>query len=269
MTGPTLVWLDCETTRLDESRRPWEVAAIIRQPGHRDVEYHWFVDILDIDLTHANPVSLDIGRFWERHPQARWVTRTGDRVHLVHDVPGILPEPDGVYRESLMLTEVAELTAGQAVICGSNPAFDTGTLAPRMAHWDIEPGWHYHPEDVPGMARGWLLAQGCAAPRKSDEIARACGLDPDWYDRHTALGDCRLFRDLHRIVSQPPKRPPGGFWPVGGRQARQWRTCAGCGDDIWPNEMVYPADASGDTSDAAGVQCAVCEAQTVQAGMGW
>lgn len=58
------------------------------------------------------------------------------------------------------------------------------------------------------------------------------------------------------------RRRPIGGWPDGGRVTDRARTCAACGDEIWIGEHVYPADASGDTSDAAGVQCGVCEVQT-------
>lgn len=262
MTDPTLVHLDVESTALHLQRRAWEVGAIVDRPGEEPTEHRWFVDIFDLDLFGgADPESLRIGGFWDRHPQAAWV-KVNDE-HQVFIVPGALRQvpTDQTVREHELMRPLADLFRDRAVICGSNPAFDQYTLEPRMLAHNIKPGWHYHPEDVPGLARGWLRAQGLLAPRKSDEIARACGLDPDWYDRHTALGDCRLFRDLHRVVSQPPKRPPGGSWPVGGRPARRWRTCAGCGDDIWPNELVYPADASGDTSDTAGVRCAVCQVQ--------
>lgn len=265
MTEPTLVHLDVESTALHARRRAWEVAAIVDRPGEEPTEHHWFVDIFDLDLADADVVSLNIGRFWDRHPQAAWVKVNDIGQAYIRPDAMTRPPIDRTVREHELVPALAELFHDRAIICGSNPAFDQYTLEPRMLAHNTPPAWHYHPEDVPGLARGWLAAQGLPAPRKSDEIARACGLDPDWYERHTALGDCRLFRDLHRIVTQPPKRPPAGGWPIGGRPARRWRTCASCGDDIWPNELVYPADASGDTSEAAGVQCAVCEAQSLAA----
>ncbi|MCX5066625.1 hypothetical protein OOJ91_12125 [Micromonospora lupini] len=262
----TKVHADLETTAVHSQRRAWEAGAIVSRPGQEDTEHHWIVDVRDLDLHNADPVSLDIGGFWQRHPQASLVDgEHGGPIRL--RVGEWAPHPD-VVRESVMLRGVADLVRDKAVICGSNPAFDQYTLEPRMLVHGIAPGWYYHPCDVPERAKGWLAAQGLPAPDRTDDVVRACGLDPAWYARHTAVGDCRLFRDLYRIVTRPPKRPPGGFWPVGGRPARRRRTCAGCGDDIWPNELVYPADASGDTSDTAGVQCAVCESQSIQAGMG-
>lgn len=203
LTDPTIAWLDCETTALHRRRRAWETAAIVRPPGQPDTEHHWFVDVRDLDLSYADPVSLRMGGFWERHPQARFVEESGGKVRLTPEALYQVRPVEGVFGEREMLAAVAELTAGKAVIAGSNPAFDQYTLAPRMEWHAITPDWHYHPEDVPGVARGWLLAQGIPAPRKSDEIARACGLDLDAYGRHTALGDCRLFRDLYDLVARP------------------------------------------------------------------
>lgn len=203
LTDPTIAYTDVETTALHRRRRAWETAAIVRPPGQPDTEHHWFVDVRDLDLSYADPVSLRIGGFWDRHPQARWVEESGGKVRLTPEAPYQLSD-EGVVREQVMLAAVAALTAGKAVIAGSNPAFDQYTLSPRMEWHGITLDWHYHPEDVPGVARGWLRAQGLPAPRKSDEVARACGINPDDYDRHTALGDCRLFRDLHDLVDRPP-----------------------------------------------------------------
>jgi hypothetical protein len=67
----------------------------------------------------------------------------------------------------------------------------------------ICPSWHYHIEDVPTLALGWLYGTGKPIPevRKSDAISLAAGVDPTKYDRHTALGDCRWIRDLFDAVT--------------------------------------------------------------------
>lgn len=210
MTTKPLVHLDVESTALHLQRRAWEVGAIRDRPGEDTTEHHWFVDIFDLDLLTADPESLRIGGFWDRHPQAAWV-KVDDRGQVFirpeawHQIP-----TDRTVREHEMLPLLADLVRDKAIICGSNPAFDQYTLGPRMLANNITPGWYYHPCDVPERAKGWLAAQGRPVPERTDDVVRACGLDPDAYERHTALGDCRLFRDLHRVVSEPPKRPPGG-----------------------------------------------------------
>jgi DNA polymerase III epsilon subunit-like protein len=69
----------------------------------------------------------------------------------------------------------------------------------------ILPSWHYHPIDVPSLAEGWLRGRGRPLPDqlKSDELCRAIGVDPDKYARHTALGDCELFRAVYETLILP------------------------------------------------------------------
>lgn len=211
MTTRSRVWLDCETTGLHDDRRAYEVGLIRRRPGRPDDELAWFIDIEDCDMASAEPIALEVGRFWQRHPQAHLVPLVGKLADVTPELPDT-PPSEPVFREREVLQVVAELTAGKAYIMGSNPAFDTQTLAARMAVYGITPDWHYHPIDVPDRAAGWLAGQGRPVPanekgdEKSDLIAKACGVDPALYARHEALGDCRLFRDLWDAIQ---KRPHG------------------------------------------------------------
>ncbi len=193
MSERTRVWLDTETTSLTYDRRAWEIAMIVRRPGERDSEpWQWFIHPADLDLPNADPDSLRIGGFWERHPNADFLAYGGS--------PDEAPMLPGVFPLRHALEVVARETADRATICGSNPAFDMYTLEVAMLQAGIKPGWHYHGEDVPSVARGWLLGLGRVAPGKSDDIARACGVNPDDFDRHSALGDCRLFLALSDVV---------------------------------------------------------------------
>lgn len=185
MTGPTIAFIDTETTSLRHDRRAWEVALILRRPGHPDHEQSWVIDMGDLDLGNADLQSLTFGRFYDRHPQTL-LAGLSSRVYLEQDV----------------LRAVESLTRG-AVLMGSNPGFDAEVLAARMRANGICPSWHYHLEDVPTLALGWLYGAGKAIPevRKSDQISAACGVDPAAYDRHSALGDCRWIRDLYDAVT--------------------------------------------------------------------
>lgn len=194
--------LDCETTRADLGRRAWDIGLIT--PDGR--EYEWFVDIRDLDLPNADPVSLDIGGFWRRHPQASRVPLVGNldgiAVELPAEPPKRLPR-----REAEVLAEVGELTDG-VIVHGSNPDFDRYTLWPRMAFHGIEPRWYYRAEDVATLVRGYLTGAGLPIPRrpdgkvKSDDLSRAVGIDPDRFGRHTALGDCRWMRAVREAVDR-------------------------------------------------------------------
>lgn len=185
VTAP-VVFLDCETTSLRHDRRAWEVAAIVRRSGQPVHEQTWLIDANDLDLGNADLASLRFGGFYDRHPQAN---RSGRYT---------LPPA-----EFDVLIEVEALTRG-AVIHGSNPSFDMETLGARMRAHGICPSWHYHPVDVPTLAYGWLLGRGVDGllpDAKSDAISKACGVDPEPFGRHTALGDCRWIAALHRKVT--------------------------------------------------------------------
>jgi hypothetical protein len=40
-------------------------------------------------------------------------------------------------------------------------------------------------------------------------LSRALGVDPDAYDRHTALGDARWVRAQYDTITTAPDRAPG------------------------------------------------------------
>jgi DNA polymerase III epsilon subunit-like protein len=180
MTEQNIAFVDCETTSLRPDRRAWEIAVILRRPSKPDHETAWLINYDDLDLGNADVGSLRIGKFYDRHPGPR----------------------ASVFSEKEVLLRVEELTRG-AILMGSNPSFDAETLSARMRENGICPSWHYHLEDVPTLAKGWLYGSGSALPEtwKSDAISLACGVDPAGYDRHTALGDCRWVRDLFDVVT--------------------------------------------------------------------
>lgn len=179
----TTVFLDCETLGLDRAAPIWEFAAV--RIDDRGLEVH---------REH----------FTIRHHPDSWVET--------------LPEWFAVDYQSryrwdtaLYPIEAARLIArivdGRAIIAGSNPAFDMERLGDLLYANRIDPDWHYHPCDVPGLGLGWLAAKGRMIPRpwKSDAISRAVGVEPDNYDRHTAMGDVLWTHDLYVAIT-------GGAW---------------------------------------------------------
>lgn len=187
----SLLFVDTETTGLDPAAGhvPWEVA-IVEPDG---TEHHWIWRPSDGDLEHADPIALDIGKFHDRAP---------DR-HVVRD-------------EADAAQAIVELVEGN-IIVGSKPAFDIEMLTPWLRRWGYEPAWHHRPICIATLTYGWLTALAALAPDavpygilelpwRSDDLARAIGVDPDGYDRHTALGDARWVRDWHTAVGSlvPP-----------------------------------------------------------------
>jgi len=178
---PNLVFLDTETTSLRPDRRAWEVATILRRPGQPDVESNWFIETECLELGNADVMSLKIGRFYDRHPDVR-----------LDESPDV---PDAVW-ESEVLDRVEAITRG-AILVGAVPNFDADVLGTRMRANGICPSWHYHLVDVETLAAG---AMKLTPPWSFDSILAAYGLAYDEADRHTALGDARMVRDLYDAI---------------------------------------------------------------------
>lgn len=211
-----ICFIDTETTSLRHDRQAWEIGIIAREPGKRDTEHCWLIDAQDLDLGNADPMSLSIGRFHERHPHYRL-----DRESTGTDTEG----------EYDVLRLVEAITRG-AHLVGAVPNFDADVLSARMRANGICPSWHYHLIDCEALAVGWLNGRrarqndivdryplendGKPAPGlvrwndpiehsqppwKSDELSEALGVEISDEDRHTALGDAKWARAIYDAVT--------------------------------------------------------------------
>jgi DNA polymerase III epsilon subunit-like protein len=176
-----LVFIDTEATSLRPDRRAWDIGYIVRDEDRQDYERASFVAYADLDLGNADPMSLKIGGFYERHPHAKSL-----------DMQGPMPEVDALHA-------VEKHTRG-ATLVGAVPNFDAEVLGNRMRAHGICPSWHYHLVDVETLAAGKL---GMAPPWDFDSLLKTFGLGYVESDRHTALGDARMVRDLYDAVLSP------------------------------------------------------------------
>lgn len=209
MTGPVL-YVDIETTGLDPDRHEiWEVG-LIDADG---LEHSWF---LPVDrLADADPVALEIGRYHQRHPKGLlYEPPVGTTVSLLVETR--------VHTRAEFAKEFARLTWGrQNHLCGASVSFDEERLR-RLLHSEGQThGWHYHLVDVEALAAGYLAGSWAACqsvgnseadgptetesrlaqpPWDSNQLSLAVGVDPDDYDRHTALGDCRWAKAIYQAV---------------------------------------------------------------------
>lgn len=168
-----LCFIDIETTSLRYDRRAWEVALIHYTPRGEVVEDTFLIHDDHLDLGNADPVSLRIGRFYERHPRY-----SGDMsVTLWH--------------EGDAMQEIERLTRG-AHLAGAVPSFDAETLAGRMRAHGICPSWHHRLRCVESLTCGFLGREvgGLKA------CAEALGIAVNPAAEHTALGDARTARAI-------------------------------------------------------------------------
>lgn len=184
----TVVFLDCETVCLAPAMGSvWEVAAIVRT-SRGDLEYCWQVHP---DMTLAEPEALTVSGYYQRSD-----AMTLPSVAKVVTHPRISPGDFINVRDAAR--DVARLLCG-AVVVGSNPDFDRGHVGLWLAQHGESWAAHYRAVDVITMAAGFLAAgshEPTPAPFPVRDISRSLGVDPDDYERHTALGDCRWVRDM-------------------------------------------------------------------------
>ena len=209
-----LVFLDTETTGIHPEREVWEVGMIRRDDtGQRELQF-----FVEVDLAKADPFGLSVGRFYERHPQGRWLSNRMTEGHV--------PDP---HRAGMAAELVAMWTHGAHVI-GSVPSFDTVSLDRLLRSQGLIPAWHYHLIDVENLAVGYLAAAAQVAegynrpyelwqdggsitaaelreiitpPTKSRPVAELLGITQSEEDQHTALGDARWAMAVYDAVHRP------------------------------------------------------------------
>lgn len=192
-----LVFIDTETTSLRHDRRIWDVGLITRENGLQ-IERQMFVDASDLDLGNADPFSLKVGRFYDRHPNML-VWNAELRAQMGS--------------ERAVMQEIESITRGAHLI-GAIVSFDAEGIAARMRACGIAPSWHHHLIDIEALCVGYLSGLGLglvgtkgerpaiiAPPWRSDELTKAMGVEsaPET-DRHTAIGDARWAMRMYDKV---------------------------------------------------------------------
>ena len=194
--------VDTETTSLRPDRRAWDIALIRRDDeGERRVQF--FIELDALDLPNADPFSLNVGRFWERHPQAVKL-RAGTSIFCEDNElwsawanDKIVDVPAGSVVDAVTAAHIVAAVTHGATLVGAVPNFDAEVLSALLRDNSLTPTWHYHLVDVEALAVGWVCAwdrtdgrPGITPPWRSDDLSTALGVPPpDEATRHTALGD--------------------------------------------------------------------------------
>ena len=189
-----LLFLDTETTGLNLDRcEIWEIGAIARTEAG-DVEYCWQIRPTLVD---AEPNGLRIGRYYERLHDDLHGAKPGTARRIVH--PRGIPGDGQTYAHvsaGEVTAELSRLLDG-AYLVGAVPWFDERFLQRFLRDNGQAATNHYHLVDCETLAAGRL---GVAPPWDFDYLLAAFGLEYDEADRHTALGDARMARDLYDAV---------------------------------------------------------------------
>lgn len=194
-----VAFLDTETLGLDPDHNPvWEVGLILPDGA----ECLWHVQVTAREKALAHPIALEIGRFEERYGRdAHPITRAELAYHLCDRIP------KGTH------------------LAGAVISFDEERLRRLMWAEGLSPRWHYHLIDVEALAAGWLIgtfsaiqevgknpdadgptqdeAMRALPPWDSNALSLALGVDPEDFDRHTALGDARWAKAIYERVMGP------------------------------------------------------------------
>jgi hypothetical protein len=197
--------IDTETTSLTPDYETgagviWELAVIDRADGTRHL---WR---MEPDLAKADPGALQVGRFYERTLKMSWHSSDtgGERPEAVYD----LHAADWAYwSQPRALAAVLAPLLDRATLIAANPTFDAGFLAAFLRRYGQAPTWHYRLRDIGSMAWGYLQAKHLphhiplvAMDASTDDFARALRVEPDDYERHTAMGDCQLADAMLDVI---------------------------------------------------------------------
>jgi DNA polymerase III epsilon subunit-like protein len=204
MSRPVVI-LDTETSGLwpELGHEVWEVGAIEYSNGRR--EHMWRTEP---HLATADPEALEVNQY-----HLRTMTMQHGPAGA-HDLTAASrPTSKGLYwSDPAALAAELEAFLRDVTIVGAVPGFDERFLTPLLRWYRHEPTWHYRVRDIQSLTIGYLSALSHAGHIEAgeippldagtDDLAVALCIDPAGYDRHSALGDCRLTAAMLDIVAR-------------------------------------------------------------------
>jgi hypothetical protein len=182
-----IIFVDCETTGLEPDADIWEFAGIRSNPDGASEQLHLFIK-------HSRAECSQLPESFLADHRARFPHHPNSRREAANKICAFLGQRDG---------------EGKPIWIGSAPDFDAqrvGRLirrhANRRSEWvssplgghqewyPRQPEWDHQLVGVVPLMLGYLAAKGEPIPEhRSEALSRAIGVDPDQFERHTALGD--------------------------------------------------------------------------------
>lgn len=185
-----IVFLDTECLGLSIDSPIWELAAIRRDADGTETQLHMFIQ------HHPRP--------WIDDPKLPDSFKDDYRAR--YDERSSWSDDEAAWR-------LEEFMSGRPHVVGAVPNFDTERIAHQLLRPnDIHEPWHYHLIDVENLSVGYLAGRAACGdfdaglampdlPWDSNALSRAVGVDPDEFERHTAMGDVLWVKAQYDAVT--------------------------------------------------------------------
>jgi hypothetical protein len=182
INGP-IVFADTETTGLHDDSQIWEFAAIRREPDGEETHVQFFVNIF---LHEADLFALKIGKYYDRHPQGRFLSGKNSYTPNVNR--------EGFRSQDEAASSIARLTHN-ATIVGAVPSFDARQMEKLLKSEFLLPSWNHRLICIETLAVSYLTSRNIEFEipwKSSSDLLSLAGVEPASDDeRHTAMGDVR------------------------------------------------------------------------------
>jgi hypothetical protein len=194
-----LVFMDTETTGLSLDADIWEFAAVRREANGDERELHLFVehDAKKCGRLPGKFLTDHMRRFPPSHGGVEWGAGVSTRDRAAQAIYNFFSVGSGEPKPHVV---------------GAVPNFDTERVNRMLPSWQRDP-WHYHLLDVENLAVGYLCGaseirrvfiggeEWDALPWDSNVLSKAVGVDPEQFERHTAMGDVRWAMAIFDAVT--------------------------------------------------------------------
>lgn len=183
ISGP-ICFVDTETTGVHDLSQIWEFACIRREPDGTETAVEFFINIF---LHEADLFALNIGKYYDRHPQGKWLSGKSAQTPYTTSY--------GKYRDQSEAAATIARMTHNATLVGAVPSFDARQMDRLLKSEYLIPAWNHRPICIENLAVARLAADGIDFEipwKSSSDLLKKAGVEPASEDeRHTAMGDVK------------------------------------------------------------------------------